>query len=217
MYNVPVVGFDGTHSRHHKFNGVMLYLIGRDGNRHNVTLSTSFVNVENKDNVSWFFINFIRAGINLMNAAIMCDRGKIQDAMKQVYAITGIILQIRFYTLHVLRNIKRNFGCSGSKFEKTVWKIQSEESEIDYNAALTTVRSKFGDDVSTYIGDTDLIYWTVFVNMQMKVVNENLNVKNFTTSSTNSATSTHHQDLLAPPMKPCSFFWVAHYQLCRNR
>ena len=31
-YNVPVVGFDGTHSRHEKYNGVIHSLVGRDGN-----------------------------------------------------------------------------------------------------------------------------------------------------------------------------------------
>ena len=43
----------------------------------------------------------------------MCGRGRIQDAVKQVHAIPGISLNIRFCTLHILRNIKRNFECCG--------------------------------------------------------------------------------------------------------
>ena len=81
-------------------------------------------------------IHCINAGINLVNVAIICVRGNIQDAVKQVYAITGISLQIRFCTLHTLCNIKQNFGCSGSDFENSVRKVQSAESEIDYNASL---------------------------------------------------------------------------------
>ena len=36
LYNVPVIGFDGTHSHHHKFNGVIISLIGRYGIGQNV-------------------------------------------------------------------------------------------------------------------------------------------------------------------------------------
>ena len=79
-----MVGFDGTHSRHRKFNGVIISRIGQDGNKKNATLVTAFVNVENKDIISWFFIHYIMAGINLVNVAIMCARRKIQDAVKQV-------------------------------------------------------------------------------------------------------------------------------------
>ena len=100
-YNIPVVDFDGTHSRPHKLNGVILSIIGRDGNGQNVMLATAFVNVENKDKISWFFIHCINAGINLVNVAIMCNHGKIQDAAKQVFLITSISLQNRFCTLPI--------------------------------------------------------------------------------------------------------------------
>lgn len=40
----------------------------------------------------------------------------------------------------------------------------------------------------------------------MDVVDETINVRKCTTSSTSSATCTYHQDHLALPMKPCSLF-----------
>ena len=58
------------------------------------------------------------------------------------------------------------------------------------------VGTKFGDDVATYIKDIDPIYWNVFANIQMEVIDENVIVKNFTTSSTDSG---------------------AHHKLCRKR
>ena len=64
FYNVPVVGFDGKHPRHHKFNGLIFSHIGRDGNGQNVTLATAFVNVKNRDNRSWVFIYFIKDKTN---------------------------------------------------------------------------------------------------------------------------------------------------------
>ena len=59
-YNVPVFGFDGTHSRHGKYNGVILSLVGRDGNDQNITLATAFVHVENKDNIAWFLFTVFK-------------------------------------------------------------------------------------------------------------------------------------------------------------
>ena len=51
LYNVSVIGFDGSHSRHQKFNDVIIFLIGREGKGKNVNLDTAVVNVENKDNI----------------------------------------------------------------------------------------------------------------------------------------------------------------------
>ena len=57
---------------------MILSLIGRDGNGQNVKLASAFVHVENKDNVAWFFIQCINAGINFKNSAVMCDREKFK-------------------------------------------------------------------------------------------------------------------------------------------
>ena len=118
-YNVPVVGFDGTHSRHGKYDGVILSLVGRDGNVQNMTLATAYVHVKNKDNITWFF-HCINAVINLVNVTVMCDRGRIQDAVKLIWLRTGVSVQLRFYKIHILRNLKRNFGFSGIDFENAI-------------------------------------------------------------------------------------------------
>ena len=55
-FNVPVVGFDSTHFRHRELNGVILSLIGRNGNGQNVKLAKAFVHVENKDKIACIFI-----------------------------------------------------------------------------------------------------------------------------------------------------------------
>ena len=81
-----------------------------------------------------------------------------------------------------------------------MWKAQSAESEIDYNAALPAERPKLGDDVAACIGNTDPTYWTLFANMKIEVIDKNIRLRLFSTSSTDSYTSTHHQDHLAPTM-----------------
>ena len=207
-FNIPVVGFDGTHSRHGKYNGVILSLIGRDGNGQNVKLASAFVHVENKDIVAWFFIQCINGGINFKNVAVMCDRGKIQEAVKLVWLRTGVSVQIRFCTLHILRNVKRNFGCSGREFENAMWKLQSSETEVDYNEALTAIHTNHGDNVATYLSEIDPIYWTVFANMP----SGGGDYVDSTSSSGINSEDTHRMarnlsyDNNMPPMTPCPLF-----------
>lgn len=94
-YNVPVLGFDGTHSKNSKYNGVLLTLINRDGIGQNVTLATAFVPVENEDNIVWFLYHSIDAGINFTNVPVFCDRGKIRAAIKTVMRL--IICEIHIH------------------------------------------------------------------------------------------------------------------------
>lgn len=35
---LPILGFDGTHSNHAKYRGVILIMLGRDSNEINITL-----------------------------------------------------------------------------------------------------------------------------------------------------------------------------------
>ena len=76
---MPVVGFDGTRLRHSRYKGVILSLVGRDGNGQNVTLATAFVHLKNKDNiVCFFFTAFKLESTSLMSkSCVMVDTFKV--------------------------------------------------------------------------------------------------------------------------------------------
>lgn len=61
---LPLLGFDGAHAKHSKYNGVVLSLLGRDGNNKNITLATALVNVENEANILWFWSSAIALGFS---------------------------------------------------------------------------------------------------------------------------------------------------------
>ena len=82
LYDVSVCGFDGEHSQHHKSNCAMLSIMGRNKTGKNVTLDTAFVNVKDKDNISWVFNHCMKAGNHLVHEVITCDREKTQDTVK---------------------------------------------------------------------------------------------------------------------------------------
>ena len=136
----------------------------------------------------------------------MCDRGRLQDAVKLIWLQTGVSIQLRFCTIHILRNLERNFGFSGSEFENAIWKLQPAYTEVDYKAALTTIRTTLGNDVSTYIEDIHPITWTVFAKMPMQSGDATAGLSNDTNSSLNLNTSMRNPENNNPPMLPCPLF-----------
>ena len=93
-YNVPVVGFDGTQSRHSKYKVVIFSLAGQDKkvkmsrwSRRSCMLKTRKHSV---------FSHCIEAVIDLVNVAAMCDRGHIRGAVKPIWLKTGIRSEFTF-------------------------------------------------------------------------------------------------------------------------
>ena len=164
--------------------------------------------MENKDNIAWFFIKCINAKINSTDVAVMCDRGNFQVAVKLVWIRTGISVQICFCKIHILRNVKRNFGCSGREFENAVWNLQFTEIETEYNEALTAIRSNYGDGEATYLKYIDPIYWTVFANMPMGTGNHVESTISSRIESDNNHRFTRNlcYENEMPPTTPCPLF-----------
>jgi len=59
-----IYGIDCCHMSCPSYNGLMMNLIGRDGNHTNQIVATAFVNTETIDNYCWFFMNCICAGVD---------------------------------------------------------------------------------------------------------------------------------------------------------
>jgi hypothetical protein len=161
----PLLGFDGTHSKHPKYNGIILSLVGRDGNGQNVTLATALVNVESESNITWLLGLCVEAGISFDENAVFCDRGNIRGAARQLYQAQGMHIELRFCIVHILRNVKRQFRCNGRDFENAVWKVQGAENDREYRVTVEAIRTKFGQPVASYIQEINPGHWTVHASM----------------------------------------------------
>ena len=64
ILSIPVVGFDGTHSRHGKYNGDIISLIGGDENLQKVKLASALDHVETRTTLRGF-IQWADAEIDL--------------------------------------------------------------------------------------------------------------------------------------------------------
>ena len=51
------------------YNSLMVNLVGRDGNHTNKVVATAFINAK-INNYCWFFLNYIRAGIDFEKMSV---------------------------------------------------------------------------------------------------------------------------------------------------
>ena len=131
----------------------------------------------------------------------MCDRGRIQEAVKKdgskIVSLRYTYIVMSSATLAVLES-SLVMRCE----------LQSTETEVDYNEALTAIWANFGDDVATYSNDIDSFKWTVFANMliQASAHGEYTISSKITSDNTNRFTRMRPQDNNTPRMTSCPLF-----------
>ena len=71
-----ILGTDGAHIKHREYNGIILILVGRDGNNSNVIMAVALCLTENAVNYTWFLQQCINGGISFENLPLFCNRGR---------------------------------------------------------------------------------------------------------------------------------------------
>jgi hypothetical protein len=80
------------------------FLVGRDGNYKNVPLSIAFVHKETYKNFTWFYMNYICAGIDLTNTPMFVDHG-CQHGEQQYLQNIGYPISLKFGSWHISLNV----------------------------------------------------------------------------------------------------------------
>ena len=70
---IDVYGMDAGHCKG-RYNGVVLLLVGRDGDGANMILCMAIVPKESCDNYVWFILNCIKSGVRFHQKVVMVDR-----------------------------------------------------------------------------------------------------------------------------------------------
>jgi hypothetical protein len=167
---LPMYGFDGTHSKNDKYRGVILTLLGRFGNGNNMTIALAVVHSENEKNIQWFFENCDAAGIPFAEIPIFSDRGHILGASDKL-ADKGIKLNLKFCTIHIIRNVHSECRIRGKEIENMTLNVQGAKTEDAYNEALDAIEHRFGKPTRDYIAGIDPVHWCVFANMPHYIPN----------------------------------------------
>ncbi|TMW61919.1 hypothetical protein Poli38472_010982 [Pythium oligandrum] len=137
----------------------------RDGNNQNVTLATAIVNSENEENVLWFLETCDEAGIVLPGRAVFCDRGKILGAVKKLWKDKGLLVALRFCTVHLLRNLNTMFKLRNTAFQNDVWKFQATTTAREYKSTFEYFKDTYGEGPANYLDKIGENNWTVYGNM----------------------------------------------------
>jgi hypothetical protein len=158
--NQQIFGVDCAHSKCSFYTGVQMLLVGRDGNMENMTVAVALVSAENYDNYSWFFTQVMAAGVEFGHIPVFCDRN---TALLSVASLLN--LNLKYCTLHILRNAISSFKTFSQQHKNLVWQLQAAESEEEYNSCLARIGIECGDNVSSYLRAIDPSKWCVFSNI----------------------------------------------------
>ncbi|OQR84116.1 hypothetical protein ACHHYP_13875 [Achlya hypogyna] len=154
-----VTGIDGAHMKHRQYNGVMLVLIGRDGNNHNIVLAVGLVPSETAEAYDWFLQGCHINGINLHGIPVFCDRGSA------ILASRFSELKLIHCTRHIVQNVKT--VCSSAfnvDLQRLLWDAQRSPTCDSYLSALRILSLKL-PRAADYVEAIDPGTWALYPHL----------------------------------------------------
>ena len=129
-----VLGADGTHYRHPKYNGVLLSMHTIDGNGRTMLVAVTIVPVESEQHWHWFFNLCKNSGVYFEDKVLFVDRDKGSIAAGLQMAMEGTQLNMRWCTQHILRNCINKLGVSTNdvQFRAYVFALQASKSILEH-------------------------------------------------------------------------------------
>ncbi|GMF58009.1 unnamed protein product [Phytophthora fragariaefolia] len=158
--NQPVLGCDCAHSKCPWYDGVQMTLVGQDGNRETSIIAFALVPAEDIQNYEWFFRQLMNAGLKFTFHVIFCDRDKalisVADALN---------LNIRYCTLHIIRNVTDKFKIFTTDHYNMDWHLQAVPTKEAYLSQLGCIELALGQDVQEYLEAIPPVKWCVYANI----------------------------------------------------
>lgn len=155
-----ILGIDCAHSKCPVYSGVQMMLVGRDGDLKNTTIAFALVPTEDGEKYVWFFDKIIRGGYKLAGIPMLCDRGS------GLLSVAGDFdLNLKFCTLHIIRNISHQFGRLSQSQKNQVWRLQAAETREEYDSILAIIGLDMGPSVMSCVASIDPIRWCVHANI----------------------------------------------------
>jgi hypothetical protein len=150
------IQLDGTHLTS-STKGVMLSIIGKDGNNQIFTIAICVVAIENQDNWIWF-LNHFRESLQITNLDgspkwIISDQGKgLTSAVSHVFPESTHCFCYRHYLSNLFKNLKiSSKKGKGKLIYDLLWKLGKSWDKISYEATLKRITSIL-PQVAEYIG-----------------------------------------------------------------
>eukprot|EP00644_Phytophthora_capsici_P019267 jgi/Phyca11/132701/e_gw1.212.1.1 len=138
-----------------------MHLVCRDGNLRNVTIAFRLAEGEDFDNYKWLFSTVDKHGYNFRGVLMfyMYDRSG-----SLISVATEMRLNLKYCTLHIIRNLLGRFRKFTHGHKNLVWSLQSSETKELYTSRLEWVGLELGPDVKNYLSEIPPERWCVYAN-----------------------------------------------------
>ncbi|XP_021714957.1 uncharacterized protein LOC110682915 [Chenopodium quinoa] len=132
----PLLGVNGCHLKG-AFPGQIMIAVSKDGNNNIFPVAWAIVEVENKDNWTWFLDLLLKdTGFEQGHGlTLMLDR---QKGLIEAIAVVDSKAEVRFCARHIWANFKLRFH--GDTFKELFWKAARSTNKADFDAQLESIR-----------------------------------------------------------------------------
>ncbi|GMF35005.1 unnamed protein product [Phytophthora fragariaefolia] len=161
-FNQQIYGFDVRPSCNADagYQGVHLFLLGKDGNMRNVTIAAACCDASTRDNYRWFFRCVEESGVSLRYCPVLCA---IDAELLSLEAELGLTL--RYCTRYIIEHDLTRMGSFNRHHHALVWGLQGSETEVEYNNRLEWIGTTCGPGVETYLRQLPMERWVVAGNV----------------------------------------------------
>jgi hypothetical protein len=175
--------------KHQVYTEVMLALVGRDANNHNIILAIALCDSEDKVNCSWFLRMCQFAGVVFDGTPVLSDRGRgLFSALSD--ASLGAI--DRFCTRHIVGNIRATFpGAIPIDLESVVYRAQAADTSEEFKSTLGTLALTHAK-IAAYIEGISADRWTMHPEDIRRVKMYGWRTTNFIESTNGAAVPARH-------------------------
>ncbi|CAH0480908.1 unnamed protein product [Peronospora belbahrii] len=161
-FNQQIYGFEVLPCNNNEANyqGVQIFLLGKDGNMCNVTIAVAFCNAPSSENYRWFFRCVEECGVNLRYCPVLCA---IDAELLAVESELGLTL--RYCTRYIIEHELAQMRSFSRHHHALVWGLQGSETEVEYNNRLEWIGTTCGPGVESYLRQFPMERWVVAGNI----------------------------------------------------
>ncbi|OWZ21269.1 hypothetical protein PHMEG_0004205 [Phytophthora megakarya] len=153
IYGVAVVPCSNKEA---KYQGVQMFLLGKDGNMGNVTVAVACCDAPSSENYRWFFRCVEESGVNLRYCPVLCA---IDPELMTVERDLG--LTFRYCTRYIIEHELAQIGSFNRHHHALVWGLQGSATEMEYNNRLAWIGTTCGPGVENYLRQLPMERWGI--------------------------------------------------------
>ncbi|KAL3674305.1 hypothetical protein V7S43_000260 [Phytophthora oleae] len=142
------------------YQGVQLFLLGKDGNMRNVTIAVACCDAPSSENYRWFFRCVQESGVNLRYCPVLCA---IDSELLAVEHELGLTL--RYCTRYIIEHELAQIRTFNRHHHALLWGLQGATTEMEYNNRLEWIGTTCGPAVENYIRQFPMERWVVAGNI----------------------------------------------------